>query len=94
MITISAFAEDVSALSPEELKVKVRIAVEEEMCMTVEDFLSRRTRLLLLDTVEAIKLAPVIAGLMGSLLNKDEEWSRQQVLDFNLLAKNYLPTIN
>jgi glycerol-3-phosphate dehydrogenase len=60
----------------------------------VEDFLSRRTRHLLLDARSAIEAAPAIAGLMAKEMSKDENWIRNQVADFNFMAKNYLPALN
>jgi glycerol-3-phosphate dehydrogenase len=66
--------------------------VAEEMCMTVEDFLSRRTRQLLLNAHEAIKAAPLVANLMAEEIGKDDNWIKEQIDTFNLIAKNYLPT--
>jgi len=68
--------------------------VREEMCMTVEDFLSRRTRQLLLHTKEAMNAAPVIAAMMAEELCKDDTWIKQQIDTFNAIAKNYLPSKN
>ncbi len=62
--------------------------------MTVEDFLSRRTRQLLLDAEEAIKTAPLIAKLMAEEMNKDENWIKEQIDNFNDIAINYAPTTN
>ena len=59
------------------------------MCMTVEDFLSRRTRQLLLDAKAAITIAPLIATLMAEEMNKDEFWIKEQINNFNLIAKSY-----
>ena len=61
------------------------------MCMTVEDALSRRTRALLLDAKAAMETAPLIASIIAKELNKDDEWIKTQVEDFNTIAKNYLP---
>ena len=52
-------------LSSDSLKELIKNAVANEMCMTVEDFLSRRTRQLLLDAKAAIQSAPLVAQLMG-----------------------------
>lgn len=73
------------------LKGEVIWAVRYEMAMTVEDVLSRRTRILLLDANLSIKLASVVAKLMARELNKDEAWEKQQVMQFTELAKNYIP---
>ncbi len=69
-------------------------AVRNEMCMKVEDFLSRRTRALLLDAKAAIDSAPSVAELMAKELSKDEAWVKNEIDSFNSIAKNYLPTLN
>jgi glycerol-3-phosphate dehydrogenase len=60
------------------------------MCRTVEDFLSRRTRLLLLEAKESIKIAPVVATLMASELGRDEKWIAGQIKDYRDLAEKYI----
>lgn len=64
-------------------------AAREELCMTVEDALSRRTRALLLDAQAAIECAGVVAGLLAAELGRDRQWQEQQVAAFKELAKNY-----
>ena len=66
-------------------------AVQQEMCMTVEDALSRRTRALLLDAKAAIEAAPNVAAIMAKEMELNETWIQQQVIDFNNIAKHYLP---
>src|SRR5687767_1022205 len=66
-------------------------AVQNEMCMTVEDALSRRTRALLLDAQATIETAPLVANIMAKEMKKDDEWIKNQIDIFNRLAKNYLP---
>ena len=83
---------DISSLNNDQLSALVRRAVNEEMCMTVEDFLSRRTRQLLLDAAIAIEKAPLVAQLMAAELKKDEIWIKEQINNFNAIAKNYAPT--
>lgn len=85
------FPAAVDSVAPADLKFWVKKAVEEEMCMTVEDFLSRRTRQLLLDAGVAISSAPLAAGLMAACLQKDEQWIKEQISIFNAVAKNYQP---
>ncbi len=80
-----------ASLTNEELKAFIKKSVEEEMCMTVEDFLSRRTRQLLLNANEAIKAAPLVAKLMAEEMNKDENWIKEQINNFNVIANNYKP---
>jgi len=63
--------------------------IKEEMAMTVEDILARRTRLLFLDARQAIALAPGVAQKMSIILEKDESWVIAQVKDFNEIAKGY-----
>ena len=62
---------------------------KEEMAMTVEDVLSRRTRILLLDAKAAIEVAPFVAKIMAAELHKDEQWINEQIEDFTELAANY-----
>ena len=66
-------------------------AVREEMARTVEDVLSRRRRLLLLDAHAAIGAAPAVAELLAKELHKDEAWQHAQVAEFTELARGYLP---
>jgi glycerol-3-phosphate dehydrogenase len=82
---------EIESLSNEELRLLIKRSVAEEMCMTVEDFLSRRTRQLLLDAQIAINSASLIAKLLAEELNKDEAWIQQQINNFNLVASNYKP---
>ncbi len=65
-------------------------AAREELCMTVEDALSRRTRSLLLDARAAIECAPVVAGLLAAELGRDQEWEARQITEFRELALGYL----
>jgi glycerol-3-phosphate dehydrogenase len=71
-------------------KLQVQWAVEHEMARTVEDVLSRRTRALLLDARESIRIAPEVAKIMSKDLNKDEKWVKQQVEEYTRLANNYI----
>jgi len=66
-------------------------AVREEMAMTVEDVLSRRTRALILDARAAIGCAPQVARLMSRELKMDASWIESQVEAFQELARAYLP---
>jgi glycerol-3-phosphate dehydrogenase len=72
------------------IKAEIVWAVENEMCMTVEDALSRRTRALFLDAQAAIESAPVVASLIASVMNKSESWQKDQVEAFYQVARNYL----
>jgi glycerol-3-phosphate dehydrogenase len=72
-------------------KAEIIWSIRQEMCMTVEDALSRRTRALLLDAKAAIESASLVAEIMANEMDKDENWISQQVKDFNEVAKHYLP---
>lgn len=65
-------------------------AVRNEMAQTVEDFLSRRTRILLLDAKAAMAIAPIVAELMANELKKNKNWMKEQIKNFDSLAKNYI----
>lgn len=66
-------------------------AARMEMARTVEDFLSRRTRSLLLGARTAIAMAPQVAALMAEELDRDDAWTQAQVKAFVKLAEGYLP---
>ncbi len=72
------------------IKAEIVWAVQEEMCMTLEDALARRTRALLLDARAAIEMAPVVAALMAKTMNKDLQWEKRQVDEFVAVAGNYI----
>ncbi|MBV9961846.1 MAG: glycerol-3-phosphate dehydrogenase/oxidase [Parafilimonas sp.] len=65
--------------------------IQEEMAMSVEDILARRTRLLFLDVKLAMQAAPNVAKAMAVVLHKDDDWIRSEIDNFTQLAKNYLP---
>jgi glycerol-3-phosphate dehydrogenase len=64
--------------------------VREEMARTVEDVLSRRTRLLILDARRAMSESAVVASVMAKELKRDETWEHAQVRAFEKLAREYL----
>lgn len=77
----------------EELKIhktQIKWAIEHEMARTVEDFLSRRTRALLLNAKESKRIAPETASIMAAILNKEEQWIKDQIETFNKLAEQYI----
>lgn len=75
----------------EHTKAEVIWAVRQEMARKVEDFLARRSRILLLDAKAALKAAPVVAALMAGELGHDKKWIEDEVEEFRALAGNYLP---
>ncbi|HKJ69952.1 MAG TPA: glycerol-3-phosphate dehydrogenase/oxidase [bacterium] len=88
---INAHPEYTELIHPE-LSIKtaeVIWAVREEMARTVEDFLSRRTRTLLLDARKSMEAAPKVADLMAEELGRDADWRDQQVEEYTILAEGY-----
>jgi glycerol-3-phosphate dehydrogenase len=71
-------------------KMQVSWAVEHEMARTVEDVLSRRTRALLLDARESIRICPEVARIMADALGKDESWIENEVAEYTKLAQQYI----
>jgi glycerol-3-phosphate dehydrogenase len=67
----------------------VRHAVQEELARTVEDVLSRRCRLLLLDAEAAVSMARRTAEVMAQELGRDSVWVESQIVSFGNLAKHY-----
>jgi glycerol-3-phosphate dehydrogenase len=61
-----------------------------EMAVTIEDILARRTRSLFLDSRSSVEAAPAIARIMAAELGHDEKWKEEQVTSFNKLAENYM----
>ncbi len=73
------------------IKAEIVWAVQQEMCMTVEDALARRTRALFLDARAAMESAPVVAALIAEEMHKDLTWQQDEIDNFNKIAVNYLP---
>jgi len=71
-------------------EAQVLWAVKEEMARTVEDVLARRTRTLLLDANESIRIAPEVAEIMAGALGKNKTWIDEQVKDYTEVARNYI----
>lgn len=64
-------------------------AVQEEMAMTLEDVLARRTRCLFLDAYETEKIAPEVVKIMSKVLKKDAQWIEKELERFSLILKKY-----
>lgn len=90
-VSTTEMPSEISQLTNDEIKKLIKEAVQKEMCMTVEDFLSRRTRQLLLDARIAITKAPEVARMMADITGNDDKWVQEQINTFNAIAKNYLP---
>ncbi len=69
---------------------QVQWAVKHEMARTVEDVLARRTRALLLDAKESVRIAPAVAAIMASTLGHNKEWELQQIDQYQQLVETYI----
>ncbi len=69
----------------------VAAAARDTMARTVEDVLSRRSRLLYLDARAAAEAAPRIAATLAKALGRDTAWQEEQVKSFRALAARHLP---
>lgn len=65
-------------------------AVENEMARNTEDVLARRTRALLLDARESIRICPQVARIIANVLGKNEDWVENEIISFTKLAKQYI----
>ena len=74
-----------------ELTQAVLQAHRKEMCITVEDFLSRRRRILYLDARKAMAAAPIVARALASAQGRGEEWIENQINLFTKKALSHLP---
>lgn len=72
-------------------KAEIIWAVREEMCITVDDALARRTRALLLNAAAALAAAPEVAHLIALEKGYDLAWEQEQTDLFCSIAVNYLP---
>ncbi len=61
------------------------------MARTVEDVLSRRTRLLYRDARSADESATLVAQTLAAVLGRDEAWQAAQLASFNALVRQHLP---
>jgi glycerol-3-phosphate dehydrogenase len=61
-----------------------------EMPLTIEDVLARRTRALLLDARISSEIAPTVAKIMADEMNQEEQWQKEQVEEYNKFVMNYL----
>jgi glycerol-3-phosphate dehydrogenase len=64
-------------------------AIRNEMARTLEDVLSRRTRALLLDAKESVRIAKPVAEIMAREMGKDADWVNNQVTAYWHLAEKY-----
>ncbi|NET32090.1 MAG: glycerol-3-phosphate dehydrogenase/oxidase [Cyanothece sp. SIO1E1] len=74
------------------LKAEAVWSAKKEMANTIDDILSRRTRMLLLDAKAALESAEIVAGLLAEEFGKDQAWIDQEVAEFKELAIEYTLT--
>ncbi len=72
------------------VEAEVVWSARNEMAETVEDILSRRLRVLVIDAQAAKDMAPKVASLLSKELSADEKWEADQIESFNKLADGYL----
>ena len=84
-------AASIEGMTDDEIRGWIAAEVEHSLCMTVDDFLSRRTRQLLLNARVASERAPFVAACLAELLGRDAAWQKEQIESFQSLALNYLP---
>ncbi|MCI0920082.1 glycerol-3-phosphate dehydrogenase/oxidase [Sphingobacterium rhinopitheci] len=93
---IQALAKESPALAEklhqdhEYIAAEVIWACRHEMVVKVEDFLARRIRLLLLDAEASLAVAPKVAELMATELDKDQTWIDEELLSYQKLVANYM----
>lgn len=66
-------------------------SIRYEMAMKLEDVLCRRTRALLLDVRESLKIAPEVATIMAKEMGKGQHWIEEELKSFQKIASLYLP---
>lgn len=69
---------------------QVHWAIQHEMALTIDDFLSRRIRLLLLNAKNAVEAAPFVAAIMSKALGHGPDWEQEQLTLFHSMAQKYL----
>ncbi|MBP7273047.1 MAG: glycerol-3-phosphate dehydrogenase/oxidase [Saprospiraceae bacterium] len=71
-------------------KETIAFIIENEMVATIEDVLSHRTRILLLNARLAIQLAPIVADQLATELSWDAARTQKEIATFENLAKQYM----
>jgi glycerol-3-phosphate dehydrogenase len=72
------------------IQAEVIWAVRNEMALKLEDILSRRIRILILDAQAAIDAAPKVAKLMAAEMGEDTDWIKSELAAFEKTASKYL----
>ncbi len=64
-------------------------AARHEQARTVEDVLARRTRALFLNREAALAMAPTVARLLATELDREAAWQESQLASFSEVASHY-----
>ncbi len=72
-------------------KAEIVFGIREEMALSIEDLLSRRTRILVQDAKAAMEAAPAVAAILAKEQGRDETWARNAVEEFKQTAREFLP---
>jgi glycerol-3-phosphate dehydrogenase len=76
------------------LKAEVVYAIEDEMALTLEDFMSRRTDLMHFDNQRGIQAVETIAGLMGQILGWNRSRRKAEIKKYLCAVQNMLEVEN
>ena len=65
-------------------------SIRNEMAMTLEDVMARRTRSLFLDARESLKISPKVLEIMAKEMKKNIDWIKNESANFEKVARNYI----
>jgi glycerol-3-phosphate dehydrogenase len=68
----------------------IQWACQEEMAITLEDMLARRSRALFLNAQACVYIAPEVAKIMAKHLKKKSDWVKDQLKAFAIVSEHYL----
>ena len=71
-------------------RAEIKWICRNEMAVTLEDMLARRTHALFLDARASMDIASDVAGIMAEELGYDTKWQKEQITEYNKLINNYL----
>ena len=71
-------------------KNQIKWSIRNEMAMTIEDIMARRTRSLFLDARESLKIAPKVLEIMAKEMKKNKDWIKNESANFEKVARNYI----
>ena len=65
-------------------------SIRNEMAMTLEDVMARRTRSLFLNARESLKISPKVLEIMAKEMKKNIDWIKDESANFEKVARNYI----